>query len=133
MPRCASPGSRTPGPASRGLALALALALLAGAPGCGNGGTPREPEPGTVVLVNESDQGMTPLTVESFFLQPDGEADPGADRLGQDLLPGGVAIIGLFPPGLYDALAVLSNGLSIPFSNRPVRAGEPSNFVIPAN
>jgi len=40
-------------------------------------------------------------------------------------------IVGLFPPGLYNATAVLEGGLNINWVDEVIQAGEPKNFVIP--
>lgn len=88
---------------------------------------------GTVALRNETDQGMAPLTVTEFYLVAQGEAGPGPNLLAQPALPGSVVIIGLYPAGAYDAVAVLSTGLNVNFVGEVVVAGQPTNFVIPGN
>ncbi len=109
--------------------LLLSICLLLGS--CG--GAPGVPQPqfGTVFLLNQSDQGQAPLTVTGFFIQPAGTPDPGPNRLQADVLPGGVVIVGLFPPGLYDAVAVLETGPQVVFTDVEVRTNEPTNFIVP--
>jgi len=108
------------------------LALLALLPGCGAREGLAALDLGTVSLVNQTDVGMAPLVVTAFFLAPVGQSSPGPNRLTQDLQPGGIIVVGLFPAGTYNAVAVLEGGLNINFPAREVRAGEPTNFVIPA-
>ena len=100
---------------------------------CGGSGGGPEAQFGTVAIVNESDMGQAPLTVTAFFLQPVGVADPGENLLKQDVLPGAVVIVGLYAPGFYNAVAVLSGGSSIQYMDVEVRANEPTNFVIPGS
>jgi len=84
-----------------------------------------------VALLNQSDQGTAPLTIEQFFLQVSGRRDAGPGLLSASLPPGGVVIVGLFPAGLYNAVAVLEGGLNVTFMDIEVRPGEPTNFVVP--
>ncbi|MDF1702643.1 MAG: hypothetical protein P1V36_15950 [Planctomycetota bacterium] len=122
-------------PLRRALTLGLLGGLLAGLlQGCGGGGAGDDPLAlGTVSLRNESDLGMAPLTVTQFFLVPVGEVAPGTNLLSQPAAPGAVVILGLFPAGTYNAVAVLSSGLNINFLDRTVVAGQPTTFVIPGN
>ncbi len=114
--------------------LLLALLLLPLAPACGGGGGgDAAPSLGTVAVRNETDQGMAPLVVTQFFLVPVGDPGPGPNLLGQALDPGGVEIVGLFPEGLYNAVAVLASGANVTFVDRQVTAGQPTTFVVPGN
>lgn len=110
------------------LAACLPLFLLAG---CGGGDGPGIPPLGTVALVNQTDQGQAPLVVDEFYLAPVGEVDPGQNLLAQSVQPGGLVIIGLFPPGTYNAVAVLEGGSQINFPPMAVVQDQPTNFVIP--
>ncbi len=113
---------------------ALCLWALAAFPlGCGSQGALASLDLGTVTVLNQTDVGMAPLVVTAFFLAPVGDPSPGPNRLAQDLQPGGIAIVGLFPAGTYNAVAVLEGGLNINFPAQEVRAGEPTNFVIPGS
>jgi hypothetical protein len=107
--------------------LALALFLAS----CGGSGGAQEVELGTVALRNESNLGMAPLTIEQFFLQPVGVTDAGSNRLSATLPPGGTVIVGLFPPGLYNGVAVLQGGFNVNFQDMEVRAGQATNFIVP--
>ena len=62
---------------------------------------------------------------------PVGEVDPGDNLLTQAVQPGALVIVGLFPVGNYNAVAVLDGGGQINFPVAEVRAGEPTNFVLP--
>ena len=110
------------------LLLAGVVLLLAG---CGGGAGTDEPGLGTVALRNETDQGMAPQVVTAFWLVPAGSGDPGPNRLAQDLEPGGVVILGLFPAGTYDAIARLASGFDVQFQGHVVVAGEATTFVVP--
>lgn len=127
--RLRSPSTRRPW-----LAGCLALLVLAGGVvlgGCGGGsGNGGAGAPGTVALRNETDQGMAPLTIEQFFLEPVGSGI-SSNRLPTTLPPGGVVIIGLFPPGLYNASAIIEGGGAITWMDEEIVAGQPKNFVIP--
>jgi hypothetical protein len=119
--------------ATMAITMAIGLAVCLLLPACGPGGGSGGQRVGTVAIVNDSDQGMAPVSVEEFYLQPVGTMDPGSNLLAEDVLPGGVVLVGLFPPGFYNAVAVLDVGGNITFMDVEVRAGEPTNFVIPAN
>ena len=123
---------KTDGRLRSGLAL-LSLACACALGACGDSGGPRAPQLGTVSIVNETDQGMAPLTVEQLFLRPVGEVDPGENLLEASVPPGGIVIVGLFPPGLYNATAVLQGGSAIQYMDIEVRPNEPTNLVIPAS
>lgn len=128
--RC-SPAARLPhllGRVARPLALVALLLLLA--PGCGgsSGGGPEAP--GTVAILNQTDQGQAPRIVEQFFLEPVGGGPTVGNRLKGVVPPGGVVIVGLFPPGLYNATAVLEGGVNQNWVDEEIRPGEPKNFVI---
>ena len=101
--------------------------------GCGGGEGVDVPALGTVSLRNETDQGMAPQTVTQFFLVPVGEVAPGPNLLNQPADPGAVVILGLFPEGRYNAVAVLASGLNVNFMDRAVAADQPTNFIIPGN
>jgi len=108
------------------------LAVLACASGgCGDRTGDTGPQLGTVAVLNQTDLGTAPLTVEAFFLEPVGTSASGGNRLVDTIPPGGVVIVGLFPPGLYNATAVLEGGLNINWVDEVIQAGEPKNFVIP--
>jgi hypothetical protein len=124
------PTQRCPSPCWGPAALLLLLAALPSA-GCGANPADLVLRLGTVTLLNQSDQGPTPLTVTEFYFVPSGATDSGPNLLAQDLLPGGVTIIGLYPPGLYNGVAVLGNGGSIPFPDVTVADGQPTNLVLP--
>ena len=109
-------------------ALGLLLLLLAG---CGGGDGSRGASLGTVALLNETDQGQAPLVVDEFYLAPVGAPDPGSNLLAQSVQPGGLVIIGLFPPGTYNGVAVLEGGSQINFPPMAVVPDQPTNFVIP--
>lgn len=113
--------------------LAILLVAVPVLGGCGGGdGGPLEAL-GTVALRNETDQGMAPLTVTQVFLAPAGTGAPGDNLLAQPVGPGGVVILGLFPAGSYDAVAVLSSGLNVNFVDQVVAADQPLTLVIPGN
>lgn len=99
--------------------------------GCGGSGGDGGGSPGTVAILNQTDLGQAPLTVEEFFLEPVGGGPSAGNRLTGTVPPGGVVILGLFPPGLYNATAVLEGGVNQNWINEEIRAGEPKNFVIP--
>lgn len=109
-----------------------AACVAACLPGCGGADGLGELGVGTVAVLNTSDQGMAPLVITEFYLSVAGSGVPGPNRLAQPVQPGGVVILGPFPAGLYDAVAVLQVGGNVVFMDREVRAGEPTNFVIPA-
>lgn len=115
---------------ARIVAAGLSLVLL-GAAACGGAGGPGQPGTGTVSVRNESHLGQAPVTVEAFYLRPNGDTDPGDNLLHAPVQPGGVVIVGLFPAGLYDAVVVLDNGGSLPFLEVRVARDAPTNFVIP--
>jgi hypothetical protein len=104
----------------------LAAGCGGGAGGAGAGGT----TPATVALRNETDLGMAPLVVEEFFLDPVGAPSSG-NRLPSTVLPGGVVILGPFPPGLYNATAVLEGGTNVNWVDEELLPGEPKNFIVP--
>jgi len=83
-----------------------------------------------VVVLNQTDLGMAPLVVEHFFLESVSGGSAG-NRLRSTIPPGGVVILGLFPPGLYNATAVLEGGVNLHWVDEEVRPGEPKNFVVP--
>lgn len=114
-----------------GLVSIALLVLPLGA--CGGGEGLDVPAFGTVALVNQTDQGMAPQTVTQFFLVPVGQVAPGPNLLTQPADPGAVVILGLFPEGRYNAVAVLAGGLNVNFLDREVVGGQPTNFVIPGN
>lgn len=118
-----------PGPLPWRLLAGALLALGVGA--CGGGPGVPIPGLGTVSVVNQTDLGSAPLTVAEFYLAPAGASDPGPNRLPIPVPPGGVVIIGLFPEGDYDAVAVLEGGGQINFPTTAVRAEQPTDFVIP--
>ena len=130
IPLRADPAPRTRRPAAR-LALAGLVAGLLLLTGCGGGQGDGEAGLGTVSLLNQTDLGQAPLVVEAFFLAPVGEADPGENLLAAAVDPGGVVIVGLFPPGTYNAVAVLEGGGQINFPPAEVTPGQPTNFVVP--
>jgi len=107
----------------------LALGLLL--TGCGGSAGDRTLEAGTVALLNQSDLGQAPLTIEQFFLQPIDVREAGPNLLHASLPPGGVVILGLYPPGAYNAIAVLEGGLNVNFQDVEVRPGQPTNFIVP--
>ena len=107
---------------------ALSVCLLAG---CGTSADERLPDLGTVSLLNQTDLGMAPLIVEAFFLAPVGETNPGNNLLATAVPPGGIVIVGLFPPGRYNAVAVLDGGGQINFPPAEVIPGQPTNFIVP--
>ena len=109
----------------------LVLVALLALPACGGGSGDRQPVPGTVALLNQSDQGMAPVTIEQFFLEPVGASGNSGDRLSATVEPGGVVIVGLFPAGLYNAVAVLDTGGSIVWNDEEIFAGQPKNFIVP--
>lgn len=106
----------------------LALALLCS---CGGGDGDGNRGLGTVSLVNQTHLGQAPLVVEQFFLAPVGEVQPGDNLLNQAVQPGALVIVGLFPAGSYNAVAVLDGGGQINFPVAEVRPGEPTDFVVP--
>lgn len=108
------------------LTLSALLLLLAG---CGGAAGASDALPGTVSVLNQTDQGMAPLVVEQFFLEPVTGGNAG-NRLGSTIQPGGIVILGLFPAGFYNASAVLEGGVNVNWVNEEVRPGEPKNFVI---
>lgn len=110
-----------------GAVLTLALLLAS----CGGSGAEQAVELGTVALRNETNLGMAPVTIEQFFLQPVGVVNAGSDHLSTSVPPGGVVIVGLFPPGLYNGIAVLEGGFNVNFQDMEVRAGQATNFVVP--
>ncbi|MDA1193991.1 MAG: hypothetical protein O2894_02295 [Planctomycetota bacterium] len=109
----------------------LAVALLP-LVACGGGqGDPLQVV-GTVALRNETDVGMAPQVVTQFFLTPTA-GGPTTNLLTQDVDPGAVVILGLFPVGTYDAVAVLASGGSVVFLDREIRADQPTTFVVPGS
>lgn len=99
---------------------------------CGGGAGAKAPNYGTVSIQNETDGSQAPQTVVAFYMQPMGVTDAGLDLLRAPIPPGGVVIVGHFPPGLYDAEVVLSIAANLVFRELEVRAGEPTNIVVPA-
>ena len=120
-------------PARRAPWLALLLLAVLPIPACGGGEGSPNGALGTVALRNETDQGMAPLTVTEFFLAPSGHVGPVDNLLAQPVGPGGVVILGLFPEGTYDAVAVLSSGLNVNFVDQVLAPDQPLTFVIPGN
>lgn len=119
------------GRARRLLVGLLLVGLFLATTSCGGGqGTPGQ-DVGTVALLNQSDLGMAPLVITEFYFQPVGVGGLASNLLTQDLQPGGIVIVGLFPEGLYNAVAVLELGGTISFLDVPVTAGQPTNIVIP--
>ena len=108
--------------------LLLLCALLGG---CGGGDGSANADLGTVSLLNQTDLGMAPLVVTEFYMAPVGESDPGGNLLPLAVQPGGVVIVGLFPAGTYNAVAVLESGPQINFPPTQVQAGQPTNFIVP--
>lgn len=113
-----------------GTALLLALLLTLGT-ACGGGESQRVPEPGTLSVVNNSDQGMAPVTVTSFFFVPAAGGTSPTDLLEAPINPGGVVIVGQFQEGLYNGVAVLDVGGQVPFNDVEMKPGEPTTLVIP--
>lgn len=99
--------------------------------GCGGGGGSSDLAVGTVSLLNQTDLGSAPLVVTEFYMAPVGESNPGANLLPLSVQPGSVVIVGLFPAGIYNAVAVLESGGQINYPPATVVAGQPTNFVIP--
>ncbi len=107
----------------------LLVCVLLG--GCGGGDGSASADLGTVSLLNQTDLGMAPLVVEAFYLAPVGETNPGANLLLLPVQPGGLVVVGLFPAGTYNAVAVLDTGAQINYPPTQVQAGEPTNFIVP--
>jgi len=113
------------------IVVSLALLVASSLAGCGGGGESRDADLGTVALLNQTDLGQAPLIIQAFFLAPVGETDPGDNLLAGSVEPGGVVIVGLFPAGMYNAVAVLDGGGQINFPPAEVFPGQPTNFIVP--
>ena len=111
--------------AAPALVCALILAACGGGSGGGDGGL------GTVSLANQTDLGQAPLIVEEFYLAPVGDPNPGQNLLAQSVQPGGIVIVGLFPAGMYNGVAVLEGGGQINFPPMQVVPDQPTDFVVP--
>ena len=114
----------------RHLAVHLAFALAAlGLSACGGGEPSTGVAPaGTVALANETDQGVLPLTVEQIFVRPAGAVEPAQNLLSEPVAPGGLVILGRFPQGQYDVVAVVEGNLQWAQNGVVVVAGQPTTL-----
>lgn len=120
----------------RWLITALLLGLIglaAPLPGCGGdgGGSAGVGGLGTLTLRNDSHLGMAPTTIEQFFFLPAGSTSTPVNLLSQPIVPGTQAIIGLFPEGTYNGVAVITGGFGINFNDVQMTADQPTTLVVP--
>lgn len=109
------------------VAATLPLAACGGSAGssAGVGGL------GTVTLVNNSHLGMAPTTIEQFFFLPAGSNQTPLNLLREPIVPGAQAIVGLFPEGTYNGVAVISGGFGINFNDIEVMPNQPTTLTVP--
>ena len=118
-------------PRLRAIGVLLALVLGASATaGCGGGQDAALPAPrlGTLSFANETDQGSLAFTVVQLFVQQRGVPAAPVNLLAEPVAPGGLVIVGQFPEGLYDVLAVVESNLSVPFNDVALVANQPTTI-----
>ena len=110
------------------LPLAVAGLLLLGSCGGGPGNGAASIGDGTLSFRNASDLGTLPLDVLEIRIQPAGTSNLSDNLLSEPIAPGGLVILGKYPAGLYDVVALVEGNFNAPFNDVLIRPDQPTTI-----